>query len=88
MTQRSTGAGVEGHDVRLHILKARMRGGVMNKARRGELKMMPPVGLAYQDNGVLGLDAPAALRKAVSRDALCSKRKRSAREHFPNMDTI
>src|SRR5450631_645929 len=37
-------------EAELHILKARMRGGVLNKARRGELEMMPPVGLAYQDN--------------------------------------
>jgi DNA invertase Pin-like site-specific DNA recombinase len=32
-------------EAELHILKARMRGGVLNKARRGELEMMPPVGL-------------------------------------------
>ncbi len=31
----------------LHFLKARMRGGVLNKARRGELEMGPPVGLIY-----------------------------------------
>lgn len=28
----------------LHFLKSRMRGGVLNKARRGELEMGPPVG--------------------------------------------
>jgi hypothetical protein len=38
-----------------------MRGGVLNKARRGELEMMPPVGLVYQDNGVLGLDPDASV---------------------------
>jgi DNA invertase Pin-like site-specific DNA recombinase len=32
-------------EAELHILKARMRGGQLNKARRGELEMGPPVGL-------------------------------------------
>jgi DNA invertase Pin-like site-specific DNA recombinase len=31
-------------EAELHILKARMRGGQLNKARRGELEMGPPVG--------------------------------------------
>ena len=52
-------------EAELHILKARMRGGVLNKARRGELGMMPPVGLAYQDNGVLGLDPDASVQAAL-----------------------
>jgi len=52
-------------EAELHILKARMRGGVLNKARRGELEMMPPVGLAYQDNGVLGLDPDASIQAAL-----------------------
>lgn len=52
-------------EAELHILKARMRGGVLNKARRGELEMMPPVGLAYQDNGVLGLDPDASVQAAL-----------------------
>ena len=52
-------------EAELHILKARMRGGVLNKARRGELGMMPPVGLVYQDNGVLGLDPDASVQAAL-----------------------
>src|SRR5260370_7822709 len=48
-----------------NILKSRMRGGVLNKARRGELEMTPPVGLVYQDNGVLGLDPDASVQAAV-----------------------
>lgn len=31
----------------LHLLKARLHGGIMNKARRGELKNPLPVGLVY-----------------------------------------
>src|SRR5208282_4654948 len=52
-------------EAELHILKARMRGGVLNKARRGELEMMPPVGLMYQENGVLGLDPDASVQAAI-----------------------
>ena len=40
----------------LHFLKARMRGGVLNKARRGELEMAPPVGLVYRNDGTVALD--------------------------------
>src|SRR5512140_802572 len=35
-------------EAELHILKARMRGGQLNKARRGELEICPPVGLMYR----------------------------------------
>jgi DNA invertase Pin-like site-specific DNA recombinase len=34
-------------EAELHVLRSRLRGGVMNKARRGELKMPLPVGLVY-----------------------------------------
>ena len=43
-------------EAELHILRARMRGGQINKARRGELEIGPPVGLVYQSDGTLGLD--------------------------------
>jgi DNA invertase Pin-like site-specific DNA recombinase len=48
-------------EAELHILKARMRGGQLNKARRGELAMGPPVGLVYRTDGTIGLDPDAAL---------------------------
>ena len=51
-------------EAELHILKARMRGGVLNKARRGELEMMPPVGLMYHA-GVLGLDPDASVQAVL-----------------------
>jgi hypothetical protein len=34
-------------EAELHVLKARLRGGILNKAQRGELKMPLPVGLVY-----------------------------------------
>src|SRR5271163_3770183 len=52
-------------EAELHILKARMRGGQLNKARRGELEMGPPVGLMYRADGVLDLDPDAQVQAAI-----------------------
>ncbi len=52
-------------EAELHILKARMRGGQLNKARRGELEMIPPVGLVYRPDGVLDLDPDAEVQSAL-----------------------
>jgi DNA invertase Pin-like site-specific DNA recombinase len=52
-------------EAELHILKARMRGGQLNKARRGELEMGPPVGLVYRPDGVLDLDPDAEVQGAI-----------------------
>ena len=43
-------------EAELHVLRARLQGGILNKARRGELEIRPPVGLVYNSDGVLGLD--------------------------------
>jgi len=45
-------------EAELHVLRARLRGGIESKARRGELKCPLPVGLAYdpQDRTVLDPD--------------------------------
>jgi len=37
-------------EAELHVLKARLLGGRLNKAQRGELKMPLPIGLVYADN--------------------------------------
>ena len=52
-------------EAELHILKARMRGGQLNKARRGELEMGPPVGLVYRVDGTIGLDPDAQVQSAI-----------------------
>jgi hypothetical protein len=66
-------------EAELHILKARMRGGQINKALRGELEMGPPVGLIYRTDGTIGLDpeVQSALRMVFDtfeRTAAPSKR--------------
>jgi DNA invertase Pin-like site-specific DNA recombinase len=52
-------------EAELHILKARMRGGQLNKARRGELEMGPPVGLVYRPDGIIGLDPDGEVQHAI-----------------------
>jgi len=52
-------------EAELHILKARMRGGQLNKARRGELEMGPPVGLIYRPDGTIDLDPDAQVQGAL-----------------------
>lgn len=43
-------------EAELHVLRARLQGGILNKARRGELEMRPPVGLIYNAQGAIVLD--------------------------------
>jgi DNA invertase Pin-like site-specific DNA recombinase len=52
-------------EAELHILKARMRGGQLNKARRGALEMHPPVGLVYRTDGVIDLDPDGQVQGAL-----------------------
>ena len=52
-------------EAELHFLKARLRGGVLSKARRGELIMPLPVGLAYDAAGHVVLDPDEAVRHAL-----------------------
>jgi DNA invertase Pin-like site-specific DNA recombinase len=52
-------------EAELHFLKARMRGGQINKARRGELRIGAPVGLVYRPDGALELDPDAEVQAAL-----------------------
>jgi len=52
-------------EAELHVLKARLQGGIRNKARRGELEMAPPVGLVYDAAGRLGLDPDEQIQASV-----------------------
>jgi DNA invertase Pin-like site-specific DNA recombinase len=52
-------------EAELHILRARMRGGQLNKARRGELEIGPPVGLIYRSDGILDLDPDVEVQNAL-----------------------
>ena len=50
----------------LHFIKARLRGGQLSKARRGELIMPLPVGLVYDAAGHVILDPDTAVRGALA----------------------
>ena len=49
----------------LHFLRARMQGGLLAKARRGELKRRLPAGLAYDAAGTIMLDPDTEVRGAL-----------------------
>ena len=51
-------------EAELHFLQARMRGGLMNKARRGELKRPIPIGYLYDGDRVIK-DPDAEIQNAV-----------------------
>src|SRR6266571_3415075 len=53
-------------EAELHFIRARLRGGQLSKARRGELIMPLPVGLVYDAAGHVILDPDTAVRGAVA----------------------
>ncbi|CAD6563228.1 hypothetical protein LMG24235_08470 [Paraburkholderia sabiae] len=40
----------------MHVLRARLQGGIVSKAKRGELQMRLPVGFVYNAAGAVVLD--------------------------------
>jgi len=54
-------------EAELHFLRARLRGGILNKARRGELISPLPVGLLYDEAGRVRLDPDQQVQQAVRR---------------------
>ena len=53
-------------EAELHILKSRLQGGILNKARRGELEMPLPVGLVYDGASRVVLDPDRQVRDSVA----------------------
>ncbi len=52
-------------EAELHVLRARLQGGIRNKAQRGELHMPLPVGLIYDPQGQLVLDPDQQVQQAL-----------------------
>jgi len=52
-------------EAELHLLKGRLRGGVLSKARRGELIQPLPVGLVYAPAGKVVLDPDTGVQQAI-----------------------
>jgi DNA invertase Pin-like site-specific DNA recombinase len=52
-------------EAELHILKSRLQGGILNKARRGELEMPLPIGLVYSPDMRVVLDPDRQIQDTV-----------------------
>ncbi len=52
-------------EAELHFLQARMRGGLLNKAKRGELKHPIPVGYIYNDNDQIVFDPDIQVQQSI-----------------------
>jgi DNA invertase Pin-like site-specific DNA recombinase len=52
-------------EAELHFIRARLRGGQLSKARRGELPVPLPVGLVYDPAGRVVVDPDRAVQRAI-----------------------
>jgi DNA invertase Pin-like site-specific DNA recombinase len=52
-------------EAELHVLKARLRGGILNKVRRGEYRCVLPTGFVYDQTGAVVLDPDAQVRETI-----------------------
>src|SRR5205823_523319 len=52
-------------EAELHFLRARLRGGQLSKARRGELQTALPIGLVYDPAGKVALDPDQGVQQAL-----------------------
>jgi len=52
-------------EAELHVLRARLRGGILNQAQRAALKLQLPVGLVYAEDNTVRLDPDAQVQQAL-----------------------
>lgn len=52
-------------EAELHVMRARLRGGLLNKARRGELRCRLPIGFVYDAVGRVVLDPDKQVQESV-----------------------
>ncbi len=52
-------------EAELHFIRARLQGGILSKARRGQLQMPLPVGLVYDPAGQVVLDPDTSVQNAL-----------------------
>jgi DNA invertase Pin-like site-specific DNA recombinase len=65
-------------EAELHVLKSRLQQGILNKARRAELKIPLPVGLAYDELDRVVLGADSQVRETLKKFFAAFRRLRSA----------
>jgi DNA invertase Pin-like site-specific DNA recombinase len=66
-------------EAELHFIRARLQGGILSKARRGELPMPLPVGLVADPTGKVVLDPDTAVQQALGHLFATFQRTGSAR---------
>lgn len=52
-------------EAELYVLRARLQGGILNKAKRGALKLHLPIGLRYAETGQVILDPHQQVRETI-----------------------
>jgi DNA invertase Pin-like site-specific DNA recombinase len=52
-------------EAELHVIKARLRGGILNKVRRGEYRCSLPTGLIYDQSGNVAFDPDSQIRETI-----------------------
>src|SRR4051795_11503825 len=67
-------------EAELHLIRARLDGGLRNKAARGELRLALPVGLDRDDDGRIVLCPDEQVRQAIERVFALWRRLGSARQ--------
>ena len=67
-------------EAELHLIRARLDGGLRNKAKRGELELNLPVGLDRDEDGRICLSADEQVRHAIERVFELWRRLGSARQ--------
>lgn len=53
-------------EAELHVLKTRLRGGILNKVRRGEYRCLLPTGLVYDEADNVLLDPDSQVRETIA----------------------
>jgi DNA invertase Pin-like site-specific DNA recombinase len=66
-------------EAELHLLRARLRGGVLSKARRGELAAPLPIGFVYDPAGKVTFDPDAGVQQTIRHLFATFRRTGSAR---------
>jgi DNA invertase Pin-like site-specific DNA recombinase len=66
-------------EAELHFIRSRLQGGILSKARRGELQTALPVGLVYDPAGKVSLDPDQGVQRALRHLFCVFERTGSAR---------
>ena len=53
-------------EAELHVIKARLRGGILNKVRRGEYRCVLPTGFIYDEAGEVAFDPDSQIKETIA----------------------